>query len=74
MDEGSFSTCFCARSKCSGARSVCSGTWEGKTSAVLSGALCSTGAASSALTGEKILHAQFRIALLRSLGRWVGTD
>ena len=42
----------CQRSKCSGARSVCSGTWEGKTSAVLSGALCSTGAASYALTGE----------------------
>ena len=43
----------CQRSKCSGARSVCSGTWEGKTSAVLSGALCSTGAASSALKWER---------------------
>ena len=31
-----------------------------------SGALCATGAASSALTGEKILHAQFRRSLLRS--------
>ena len=31
---------------------VYSGNWEGKTSAVLSGAICSTGAASSALTGE----------------------
>ena len=41
---------------------------------VNAGAICSTGAASSALTGEKILHAQFLIALSRSLGRWVGTD
>ena len=28
------------------------GNWEGRMSVVLSGALCSTGAASSALTGE----------------------
>ena len=39
-------------SVCRGADSVCSGNWEGRMSAVLSGALCSTGAASSALTGE----------------------
>lgn len=46
------------------------------------GALCATGAASSDLTGEEILHAQFLIALLqplgrsvgRSLGRWFCTD
>ena len=31
---------------------VYSGNWEGRMSVVLSGALCSTGAASSALTGE----------------------
>ena len=39
-------------SVCRGADSVCSGNWEGRMSVVLSGALCSTGAASSALTGE----------------------
>ena len=39
-------------SVCSGADSFCSGNWEGRMSVVLSGALCSTGAASSALTGE----------------------
>ena len=43
----------CQRSKCSGARSVCSGTWEGKTSAVLSGALRSKVSASSDLMVEK---------------------
>ena len=31
---------------------VYSGNWEGRMSVVLSGAICSTGAASSALTGE----------------------
>ena len=36
-----------------GADSVCSGTWEGRTSVVLSGALRSTVAASSDFTGEK---------------------
>ena len=36
-------------SVCIGADSVCSGNWEGIMSVVLSGALCSTGAASSAL-------------------------
>ena len=39
-------------SVCSGADSVCSGTWEVRMSVVLSGALCLTGAASYALTGE----------------------
>lgn len=37
---------------------------------VNAGALCSTVAASSALTGAT----RFRFALLRALGRWVGTD
>ena len=40
-------------SVCSGADSVCSGNWEGRMSAVCLGALCLTGAASYALTGEK---------------------
>ena len=40
-------------SVCIGADSVCSGNWEGRMNVVLSGAICSTGAASSALTGER---------------------
>ena len=37
------------------------------------GALCSTGAASSDSTVEKILHARFRIALLPARGMSRGT-
>lgn len=68
---GTVSICSVARSVYSGADSVYSGMLEVRMSVLLSGALCSTGAASSALTGEEILHTQFLIALLRSLGRWV---
>ena len=50
---GTVSICSGARSVYSGADSVYSGMLEVRMSVLLSGALCSTGAASSALTVEK---------------------
>ena len=41
---------------------------------VNAGAICSTGAASSALTGEKIPYTRFRIALLPARSSLGGTE
>ena len=56
------SKCSGALSVCRGADSVCSGTGECRMSVVLSGALCSTRAASSDLTGAKDSAGAFAVA------------
>ena len=53
-------------SVCRGADSVCSGNWEGRMSVVLSGVICSTVAASFALTTT----ARHRFALCRRAVGW----
>lgn len=60
----------CQRSKCSGARIRMFWKLGRQNARRFIGRASFNGAASSALTGAT----RHRIALLRSLGRWVGTD